>query len=229
MADEDEENMDEEDDDVIIPDELQSEDPEALANKDVPPFYVRSYYRIPNYTNKYKTQYKLRIGKSTIEGAGLGLFAFMNWQERAQALEQGIERPLIFKGRPAKYEVSTYIDEYRGKHITAQNAKEMDEKLEELGDSPYRSWVSGKLVIDSENPTDCYARYANDPRDQTQYNAYLISSAKTKTSAIIAIKNIYADDEIFINYKQGYWKNKTVEPKKKQNKKTDVYEHVEYV
>ena len=51
MGDEDEDNMDEEDDDVIIPDELQSEDPEALANKDVPPFYVRSYYRIPNYTN----------------------------------------------------------------------------------------------------------------------------------------------------------------------------------
>ena len=60
----DEDNMDIEDDDVIIPDELQSEDPEALANKDVPPFYVRLYYRIPNYTNKYKTQYNLRIGKS---------------------------------------------------------------------------------------------------------------------------------------------------------------------
>ena len=123
-----------------------------------------------------------------------------------------------------------FFDEYRGKHVTTKNAEEMDEKLEELGDSPYHSWVSSKLVIDSENLTDCYARYANDPRDQKQYNAYLISSAKTKSSAIIAIKNIYADDEIFINYKKSYWKkNKTVEPKKKQNKKTDVYEQVEYV
>ena len=38
----DDDNM-EEDDDVIIPDGLQSE---------VPPFYVRPYYRIPNYKIK---------------------------------------------------------------------------------------------------------------------------------------------------------------------------------
>ena len=99
----------------------------------------------------------------------------------------------------------------------------MDDKLEELGDSPYRAWVSGRLVIDALNPTDCYARYANDIRDPKRYNAYLISSSKTKSAAIIAIKNIYADDEIFINYKKGYWKNrntpKTVEPKNKPGKK----------
>ena len=70
----------------------------------------------------------------------------------------------------------------------------MDEKLDEIGDSPYRAWVSGRLVIDSNKPTDCYARYANDIRDPQRYNAYLISSSKTKSAAIIAIENIYADD-----------------------------------
>jgi hypothetical protein len=211
------------DDDVIIPDGLQSEDPEALNNSDTPPYYIRSYYRIPKYKNKYNTQFKLRIAKSTIDGAGLGLFAFMNWQERAAAAEKGIEKPLIFKGRPSGHKISTYIDEYRGELITAANEKEMNEKLDEIGDSPYRAWVSGRLVIDSNKSTDCYARYANDIRDPKRYNAYLISSSKTKSSAIIAIKDIYADDEIFINYRKGYWKNrnspKTVEPKNKPGKK----------
>ena len=64
--------------------------------------------------------------------------------------------------------------------------------------------MSGKLVIDSLNPTDCYARYANDPRED--YNAKLIVNAATKSAAIVAIKDIYADDEIVVNYSKRYWK-----------------------
>jgi len=97
-----------------------------------------------------------------------------------------------------------YIDEYLGEHITAENAEEMDKKLDDIGDSAYRTYVSGKLVIDSLNPTDCYARYANDPRED--YNAKLIVHAPTKSAEIVAIKDIYADDEIVVNYHKKYWK-----------------------
>ena len=35
------------------------------------------YYKIPNYKNKYGTEDLLVIGRSKIDGAGLGLFAFV--------------------------------------------------------------------------------------------------------------------------------------------------------
>ena len=46
-------------------------------------------------------------------------------------------------------------------------------------------------MIDALDPTDCYARYANDPRED--YNAKLIVNPGAKTAAIIAIKYIFAD------------------------------------
>ena len=125
----------------------------------------------------------------------------MTWEDRREALGEGIRRK---HGRPLVFKAKSYVDEYRGEHITAANADEMDKKLDEIGDSAYRVTVSGKLVIDALNPTDCYARYANDPRED--YNAQLISSSTTKTAAIIAIKDIFADDEIVVNYRKQYWK-----------------------
>jgi hypothetical protein len=190
---------------VKIPKELTVEAPNTAGHN-----YVRTYYKIPNYKNKYNTQDYLRIGISGVQGGGLGLFAFMTWEDRQEALGEGIRRkngrPLVFKGylRKSSRGAKSYIDEYRGEHITAANADEMDKKLDEIGDSAYRTYVSGKLVIDALNPTDCYARYANDPRED--YNAQLISSSTTKTAAIIAIKDIFADDEIVVNYSKRYWK-----------------------
>ena len=40
------------------------------------------YYKIPNYHNKYGTEDLLVIGRSKIEAAGLGLFAFVPLKTR---------------------------------------------------------------------------------------------------------------------------------------------------
>ena len=67
--------------------------------------------------------------------------------------------------------------------------------------------VSKTFAIDSRNPTDCYAQYANDTRRKPglHYNAKLIAHPKTKTAAIIAILDIYVDDEIYVDYGFSYW------------------------
>ena len=47
-----------------------------------PTFLHEEYYQIPNYTNKYNTDDMLVIGRSKIEDAGLGLFAFVPSEQR---------------------------------------------------------------------------------------------------------------------------------------------------
>ena len=79
-------------------------------------------------------------------------------------------------------------------------------------------------AIDAMDPTDCYAAYANDPRPGSglKYNAALISnySSQSHSAAIIAIADIFVDDEIYVDYGEGYWTSqKTVVKGKKQGRK----------
>ena len=70
--------------------------------------------------------------------------------------------------------------------------------------------LSKTSAIDARNPTDCYAQYANDTRRKPglHYNAKLIAHPQTKTAAIIAILDIYVDDEIYVDYGFSYWSQK---------------------
>ena len=70
--------------------------------------------------------------------------------------------------------------------------------------------LSKLSAIDARNPTDCYAQYANDSRKKKglQYNAKLIAHPQTKSAAIIAIEDIFVDDEIYVDYGKDYWKGK---------------------
>ena len=100
--------------------------------------------------------------------------------------------------------------------------------------------ASKTCVIDANAPTLCYAAYANDPKKRSgfRYNAALISHPKTKTAAIIAIQDIYVNDEIYVDYGNEYWspkkqtvqnKNKSPARKKQKQKQNISEEHIEYV
>ena len=90
--------------------------------------------------------------------------------------------------------------------LRTKTKEEMDKILDER-DTSKAIHISNTYVIDANKPTDCYAEYANDPLQNfgMKYNAALISSLKTKTAAIIAIRDIYANDEIYVDYGNEYW------------------------
>ena len=116
---------------------------------------------------------------------------------------------LVFKGRPGDAKVSTYIDEYRGELVVGKTEMDLHNILTrtKTGRAVH---LSKTAVIDARNPTDCYAQYANDTRRKPglHYNAKLIAHPQTKTAAIIAILDIYVDDEIYVDYGFSYWSQK---------------------
>ena len=78
----------------------------------------------------------------------------------------------------------------------------------------------GHIVIDAEDPESCYARYAND-NDNDELNAELIPIPLQTPyggnwhlgylrgrGMLRAIKDIYADQEIFCAYGDNYWSGK---------------------
>ena len=116
---------------------------------------------------------------------------------------------LIFKGRPGLAKVSTYIDEYRGEYITGQTEMQLH-NLSNRTKTGRAVHLSKMSAVDARNPTDCYAQYANDTRRKKglHYNAKLISHPQTKTASIIAILDIFVDDEIYVDYGTQYWAQK---------------------
>ena len=128
---------------------------------------------------------------------------------------------MVFKGYPRDAKKTNYIDEYKGEHIQTKTVDEMDEILD-ARDTDKATHITKTYVIDANLPTSCYAAYANDPKSGSfEINAALISDVRTKTAAIIAIKDIYQNDEIFVAYGAEYWKAKkqTNANQKKQSRK----------
>ena len=169
------------------------------------------------------------IGRSLIQGAGLGLFAFVPMEARFDpknkknwvVVKKIGKKYRLFKGYPQKDRKTTHIDEYLGTHIV-QKTPELLTKLLDKTKTGKAVLLTKTHAIDAENPTDCYAAYANDPRPGSgiKYNAALISSYKDKQAAIIAIADIFVDDEIYVDYGEGYWTSqKTVGKGKKQGRK----------
>jgi len=189
------------------------------------------YYEIPNYTNKYDTEEMLAIGRSKIMDAGLGLFAYMPKRlmndpdyKEGWVQKKGWDKPkfLLFKGYPRDLKKhTTYIDEYKGEHIKTKTPDELDAILESSG-TDKAIHITKTYAIDGNSPTSCYAAYANDPKKGSglTFNAAFISDVKSKTAAIIAIKDIYVHDEIYVDYGSEYWntKKQTVANTKKKEK-----------
>ena len=133
--------------DTPIPEEIKPVPDSEPTTQSGPDYMYEEYYRIPNYQNKYNTQDLLVIGRSKIEGAGLGLFAFVpletrtlpenkqNWIKidkklRSTAKSLATNKYRVFKGITPLSKKSTYIDEYLGEYITASNPQKLHKILD---------------------------------------------------------------------------------------------------
>lgn len=121
---------------------------------------------------------QLRVKKSTLPGAGKGLFT------------------KIFIPR------NTRIIEYTGRLSSWKEADKQE------GNNGYLFYINRNKVIDAAPFKDSLARYANDARGLTRIKginnngAYTIENGKV---FIDAIKDIPAGSEIFVAYGKEYW------------------------
>ncbi len=145
-----------------------------------------------------------KVKKSTIPGAGKGLFTLCD----------------IKKGE--------LILEYLGEIITEAECDKRAEK-DEYG---YIFYISKKKCVDAFNTPEALARYANDANGLTKIKGirnnccYEVSKQR---GWIKAEKNIKAGEEIFVRYGAEYWrdirynikleKEKKLEEKKLKTKK----------
>jgi hypothetical protein len=122
---------------------------------------------------------QLYVKKSTIPGAGKGLFT---------------KKP-IPKG--------TRIVEYKGKRSTWKDVKDDD------GKNGYIFYINRKHVIDALPTKKALARYANDARGMVRIKGiknnsdYIVDGLK---AYIESKKAIPAKGEVFVDYGNDYWK-----------------------
>lgn len=121
---------------------------------------------------------KIRVKKSSLPGAGKGLFT----------------REFIPKG--------TKIVEYKGE-ITTWKEVDHDE-----GRNGYIYYVKRYHVIDASRTTDALARYANDARGLARVKGLTNNAEYTEDGLkvyIESIKDIPAGAEILVDYGKEYW------------------------
>lgn len=121
---------------------------------------------------------QLVVKRSTIAGAGRGLFA----------------KTFIPKG--------SVITEYKGKITTWEEADHAD------GTNLYIYYVSKNHVIDAKGNTEAFAHFANDAKGATKMKGVVNNAeyrVSGKRVFVVAIKNIAAGEEIFISYGKQYW------------------------
>lgn len=122
---------------------------------------------------------QLYVKKSTIPGAGKGLFT----------------KKSIPKG--------TRIVEYKGKRTTWKEVKDED------GRNGYIFYINRNNVINGLPDKKALARYANDARGLVRINGLLNNSEYVVDGSkayIEAKKNIPAGGEVFVDYGKDYWK-----------------------
>ena len=122
---------------------------------------------------------QLYVKKSTIPGAGKGLFT----------------KKAIPKG--------TKVVEYKGKKSTWKDVKDED------GKNGYIFYINRKLVINALPTVKALARYANDARGMVRVKGVLNNSdyvVDGLKAYIETKKEIPAGGEVFVDYGADYWK-----------------------
>lgn len=122
----------------------------------------------------------LKVKKSTLPGAGKGLFTLND----------------IKKGQ--------IVCEYEGEQITWAETEKRNEK----GIGGYVYYISQKVCIDAWHYKKTFGRYANDAAGLTRIQGVRNNSVyhEVKNKVYIkATRNIAAGSEIFVSYGRGYW------------------------
>ena len=120
----------------------------------------------------------LKVKRSTLPGTGKGLFTTV-------AIPKG-----------------TIITEYKGKVTTWNDADHND------GKNLYVFYVSRNHVINANGNKEAFAHFANDAKGPTRVKGIVNNSeyiVKNKRVFVSALKDIPANEEIFIGYGKEYW------------------------
>lgn len=127
----------------------------------------------------------LKIKHSQVPGAGDGLFA---WDPKMAA----VRRPVFHSG--------ARIDSYTGE-ISTEAA--LDRKYG--ADTTFEYAVKGSdgKIVNAWKKNYEATRYANDPRNNLLLNAEFRGTSRTL--ALWATRDIYHDEEIFVDYSEDFW------------------------
>jgi hypothetical protein len=130
----------------------------------------------------------LTVNTSTIEGAGLGLFATRN-------IGAG-EVVCCYSG---------LVHNFKSKNELQDQSYMLYLRYNQVFDED--------IFIDAKEITEIKGRYINDPLNVDLWNVEWDSSAKFKDTlqcAVLAIKDISIGDELFISYGKEYWLNSKI-------------------
>jgi uncharacterized protein len=122
----------------------------------------------------------LKVKKSTLPGAGKGLFTLKD----------------IKKGQ--------IVCEYEGEKITWDEAIKRNDKNK----GGYVYYISDKVCIDAWNAKKTFGRYANDAAGLNRVKGLRNNSVYYEVKNRVYIKatrNIKAGSEIFVSYGRSYW------------------------
>ena len=118
----------------------------------------------------------LQLKKSTIRGAGRGLYA-------KRAFRDG-----------------ETIGKYKGETMSHRT---FDRQIPE---SDYGLLLKKNVVIDAKNTQSCLARNINDAHGTTKtINARFVKNFRNQTARVVATRPIQRLKEIFISYGPAYW------------------------
>jgi SET domain-containing protein len=140
----------------------------------------KSSYELPEAIDAKESEY-LYLDKSTIRGAGKGLFTSIP----------------IYKNE--------IIAVFKGKIISNQEAAR---RAKLHLDGYFVSMLDG-TIMDSKD-VHCFAKYANDAEGletKNSKNNSHITVDEDGNVCLVAIRNIRANEEIFCPYGKEYWKN----------------------
>lgn len=124
----------------------------------------------------------LKVKKSKIKGAGLGLFT------------------------TSKIRKGDVIVEYEGENMTWAQACKRYKK--DINKAKYIFYVSKKNVVDAQNTPWALARYANDAEGWIKIKGMKNNAEYAvikKKPYIVATRKIKAGEEIFVDYQKEYW------------------------
>ncbi len=121
------------------------------------------------------------LKKSSIENAGLGLFALVNFEE------------------------NDIITEYKGKRINNEEVL----KLTNTNNFYYIAQLNSTISIDGKRcklkNKIGLGSMINDNRQEPNCQLYAVEKNKKLRLFVIAIRNIKSNEEFFLNYGQKYW------------------------
>lgn len=77
-----------------------------------------------------------------------------------------------------------------------------------LEDTSYLMLVSGDVLVDTGPLPHVKARYINDPLNEDCVNCMFVPEPKFHRCAVVAIRDIQCNEELFASYGEAYWSNR---------------------